>query len=371
MIKNNKGHNIERNSKKNVALDIINTTLLQYGFTELSLPIYEYYDLLQDTVYNFSDESIIRFMDRNTGKTLVLRPDFTPQVCRIVNGIDNLILPFRASYNGPVFRSVEKDRGIKSEEFQAGWEIFGEDSIFGDIEIIITTYDILNKLGVKGFLFSFGDTVFISILKELLGNNSHEILEAVSNRRIKDLKNLLQPLNINNNLKEFIAKLPLSFGEEDVIDNMINECSNIDNSLTNRLKDIKALFQKLQNYGINKNMLIFDGAESKGLDYYTGIHFEILHPNFGACLGSGGRYDNLMAKFGKNISACGAALNLDNLFNFPICSNNEKGYDYLVLGEENFSKAMDLRKQGAEVIFVTNKNKKDEFVKYYKFKNII
>ena len=151
--------NIERSSRVRQALNIIDSTLMQYGYVELNLPIYEYYDLLSDTVFNFSDESIIRFIDRHTGKTLVLRPDFTPQVCRIVSGIDNITLPFRASYKGTVFRSVEKDRGVKSEENQTGWEIFGEESMHADMEIVLLCNDVLKNLGLSGFSFTFGDRI--------------------------------------------------------------------------------------------------------------------------------------------------------------------------------------------------------------------
>ncbi len=371
MININQDHNIKRSSRVEKALKTIDAALNQYGYTELKLPIYEYYDLLQDTVYNFSDESIIRFMDRNTGKTLVLRPDFTPQICRVVNGIENLILPFRASYKGSVFRSVEKDRGIKSEEHQIGWEIYGEPSLYGDMEIVLTAYDALKKLGLNDFIFSFGDTVFISQLKNLTGQNSSIILKTISERRIHDLKKILNQLNLHEKVKDFLLKLPLAFGSADIIDDLITESKQFNLDIAKRLAEIKKLFNSLQECGINSSMMIFDAAESKGLDYYTGIHFEILHSSYGAILGGGGRYDNLMAKFGKNISACGAALNIDNILDFPICSAVEKSFDYLVCGGDNFKKAIELRKNGASVMFVADAAKKELFIRNYTFKNII
>lgn len=363
--------NIERSNRVEQALKIIDNTLNQYGYIELSLPIYEYYDLLSDTVFNFSDESIIRFIDRHTGKTLVLRPDFTPQVCRIISGIDNITLPFRASYKGTVFRSVEKDRGIKSEENQTGWEIFGEESMHADMEIVLLCNDVLKNLGLSGFSFTFGDTVFISKLKSHLKERSEEIFKTVSERRIHDVKKILDTMDLNPDIKAFIEKLPLSFGNIDVLDDLIKSSAKFDNEIALRLQIIKNLFLSLKEYGINESSLIFDGGESKGLDYYTGIHFEIVHENFGAVLGGGGRYDTLMAKFGKNITACGAALNIDNLLHFPICNTNAKVYDYLVLGAENFKKAIELRRDGKSVIFVADKNKKDIFESSYTFKNII
>ncbi len=365
-----KEQNIELSGRLKNVLSNIENTLNQYGYIEISLPIYEYYDLLQDTVFNFSDESIIRFIDRHTGKTLVLRPDFTPQVCRVVSGMENLPLPMRISYKGTVFRSVEKDRGVKGEENQTGWELFGEESVYGDIEIVLTANDVLKNIGLKGFSFTFGDTLFLNRIKTLTGTSSDEILDAVSERRTHDLKKLVSCLNISDELKSLIVKLPLSFGGMDNIDELIN-MSSFDKELSERLLFIKNMFNKLLECGIEKDALIFDAAESKGLDYYTGIHFEILHENYGSILGSGGRYDNLMAKFGKEIPACGVALNIDNLLHFPICESIGKEYDYLVSGKENFQKAIELRKKGMNVIFTADENQKENFIKNYTFKNII
>lgn len=365
-----KEQNIERSGRIESALSIIKGTLSQYGYTELHLPIYEYYDLLQDTVFNFSDESIIRFIDRHTGKTLVLRPDFTPQVCRIVSGMENLPLPFRVCYKGTVFRSVEKDRGIKGEENQTGWEIFGESSIFGDIEIVLTANAALNKMGLKGFCFTFGDTLFLNRIKTLAGEKGDKILEAVSDRRTHDLKKLVSEINISQDLKDLIVKLPLAFGGMDNID-ILAGLSAFDKELSERIEFIKNLFNQLISCGINEDILIFDAAESKGLDYYTGVHFEILHESYGSILGSGGRYDKLMSKFGKDLTACGAALNIDNLLHFPICESASQEYDYLVIGKDNFKKAISLRKEGKSVIFVADENQKENFIKNYTFKNII
>ena len=365
-----KEQNIERSGRIESALKVIKDTLSQYGYTELHLPIYEYYDLLQDTVFNFSDESIIRFIDRHTGKTLVLRPDFTPQVCRIVSGMENLPLPFRVCYKGTGFRSVEKDRGIKGEESQTGWEIFGESSIFGDVEIVLTANAALEKMGLTGFCFTFGDTLFLNRIKTLASDKGEKILEAVSDRRTHDLKKLVSEINADQNLKELIVKLPLSFGGMENIDAITNLAS-FDKELSERVRFVKNLFNQLIDCGIDEKRLIFDAAESKGLDYYTGIHFEILHESYGSTLGSGGRYDKLMPKFGKDLTACGAALNIDNLLHFPVCKSSSQEYDYLVVGQDNFKKAISLRKEGKSVIFITDITQKENFIKNYTFKNII
>jgi len=59
--------------------------------------------------------------------------------------------------------------------------------------------------------------------------------------------------------------------------------------------------------------VVYDFGEVRGLDYYTGVHFEIFAAGAGAAVGAGGRYDDLVARFGRPLPAVGLALNLDAL----------------------------------------------------------
>lgn len=372
MINISSEQNINRNKRIEKIISCVEEVLHQNGYMGLSLPMFEYYELLRDTVYNFSDESIIRFVDRSTGKTLVLRPDFTPQVCRYVSGIDDLYLPFRVSYKGSVFRSVEKDRGIKSEEYQIGWELFGEPDLYGDIEIVLVSNDCLQSAGISGYVFTFGDSLFLNRIKELGGKYGLELMEAVSRRQIHEIKKILEVADnsLSADYQKLVLRLPLLFGNMEIISEL-KDLSKFDDILHGRLLYIEKLFNKLVESGVDKSALIFDGAESKGLDYYTGINFEILHRECGGILGGGGRYDKLMSKFNKDIEACGVALNLDVLINFSDCADCAEEFDYLVTGEENFQKYIELRKKGCKVLFLRDKNNSEEFTKMYRFKEII
>ena len=369
-----KDQNIERSSKIEFITNSIQSTLNSYGYLELNLPIYEYYDLLHDTVFNFSDEGIVTFVDRHTGKTLVLRPDFTPQVCRLVSCMNTVPSPFRIYYKGSVFRSVEKDKGVKSEDYQIGWELFNNSSIYGDIEIVLAANQSLKTIGLNDFIFTFGDSLFFNRLKELIKEYDNEtadaLFDAISNRKIFEIKNIIKKINIKKELENLIVYLPTSFGNKDSI-NKLKELSTFDNILKDRLTYIENFIEKLIELGLSSEQIIFDGAESKGLDYYTGINFEILHPKFGKILGSGGRYDTLMNKFNKNIPACGVALNIESILSFNLKFNNEMSYDYLVIGDDNFKAAQELRQKGNSVIFINDKTNLEYYINNYKFKNIL
>lgn len=370
MINRDRFQGRETSARIDAVLACAEAALASFGYIKLTLPIYEYYDLLNDTVFNFSDESIIRFMDRHTGKTLVLRPDFTPQVCRIAAGLENVPFPLRVCYKGPVFRSVEKDRGVKSEEYQIGWELFGGGSLHGDLEMVCIADSVFKSINLAGYIFAFGDSLFLNRIKELASPFGEELLLAASQRRKGELEKISANTGISAELRELILRLPLSFGSADILKEL-RDLAAFDEVLTERLDYLDTLFNRLVSCGIAKESLIFDVAETKGMDYYTGVHFEVIHSDYGNILGGGGRYDNLMQKFGKDVSACGVALNIDALLQFPVCENGRDEFDYLVIGEANFDKSLELRNSGHKVVFLPDGSVKEKFLSYYCFKNVI
>lgn len=352
--------------RRGILTENIRCAISKYGYIELDLPLYEHYDLLKETAFNFSEENVISFIDRNTGKTLVLRPDFTPQVCRAVTGyMSDYPLPLRISYKGIVFRS-----GHNTEKYQIGWELFGGSELCGDIEMILISTSVLKSINLNGYSFVVGDAMFLQRLLSLTGDLAQPLKIAISGKKLHDIKELVENSSIDEKIKKLLYLLPLSFGSRDVIEEL-KKVSSFDEILLSRVEYIEELFNNLIKLGIDENVLVFDGAETKGLDYYTGVNFDIVHKNSGSSLGSGGRYDNLMLKFGKNISACGMALHIEELMEFDLCGDNGQIFDYLVVGWDNLNKAEELRKTGNSVFFVANLDNIEKYKKVYNFKNII
>ena len=151
------GRSVKMNRIEKTIKDVVKS----YGYMDIFLPIYEYYDMLKDTMHNFRDENIIRFIDRNTGKSLVLRPDFTPQVARyFANYMSDFPLPIRLSYNGRVFRNVDLDKGVKSEKLQVGAELFGNSRLEADTEMLLMAKRVFAKLDIDGCKYVYGHSSF-------------------------------------------------------------------------------------------------------------------------------------------------------------------------------------------------------------------
>src|SRR6202008_1192257 len=75
------------------------------------------------------------------------------------------------------------------------------------------------------------------------------------------------------------------------------------------IRNLRDILERLQAQGV-ASRVCFDLSETRGLSYYTGMHFSVLAHGPGEARGSGGRYDNLLARFGFDAPATGFALDL-------------------------------------------------------------
>lgn len=357
-----------RSVKMNRIERSIKETVLAYGYMEIFLPVYEYYDILKETTFNFKDENTIRFIDRNTGKSLVLRPDFTPQAARyFANYMNDFPLPARVCYNGRVFRNVNLNKGVKSEQLQVGVELYGDEKLDADTELLMLAKRAFNRLDIKGCKYVFGHSGFTRRALEMAGElkgKYHKMLDAKNLAGIKEL------IKGKTEADKFLLYLPMAFGGLETIDEIMGKCA-FDPVLSEHIGYIRKLFENLIELGFNKDDLVFDASESRGLDYYTGITFDVLHAEVGENLAGGGRYDNLAKNFGRDVPACGIVFNIEEIYRVDKSDIKLKEIDWLVLGRENSAKCEHLRSEGYSVFYAGSREEKSELEKSYSFRNIL
>lgn len=360
----------ERAKKISAVTSVLEDVLSSYGYSEIYLPLYEYYDLLSKTAWDFNDENIIRFIDRNTGKSMVLRPDFTPQVCRnVANYMENYPKPIRLRYKGRIFRNVNTNKGLKSERHQIGLELFGEDELFGDIELIMIGLRGLLALGFKDFKIVISDKRFLNLCLNYLENQT-TFIDLLKSKQNKQIRNYLSTEKIGDGALNLLSELAFSFGDVSVLDNLILR-SGFDKNIHDRLVQIKEFYKKLVKFGVPEEFVVFDFGEVKGLKYYTGISVDFLNGKSSNSLVSGGRYDSLMENFGMKMSACGIAFNIEEILLFYKKEDSKEKIDYLVIGQDNFLKAEELRKNSFKVLWVSDKYDPNDLQQFYIIKNII
>ena len=360
----------ERTARRNAIESVITGVFERYGYSEVSLPMYEYYDVLKTITRNFSDDNIISFNDRTSGKSLVLRPDFTPQVCRMVAGYRaDFPLPIRVYYRGAVFRNVNIDRGSKAEQYHIGCELFGAPELDGDAELLLCLSSCMKKVKLDNYRVVLGDGAYLSRFLKLIGDNAADYASILSNKRINELKDFLKKCRLSRELESLAADLPLLFGGRDELFRLAT-LSEFDPFLRNRCDYIKELFRRLSEMEMDETKVVFDLGEMRGLDYYTGVSFEVLHTETGALLGGGGRYDSLMNKFQLEYTACGMALYLSEVEPLAKVKGGGQCVDWIVVGSENRAKAEELRENGFTVMHLFDKSELASYTAVVKAKNI-
>lgn len=357
-----------RSVKMNRIERTVKETVLTYGYMEIFLPVYEYYDILKETTFNFKDENTIRFIDRNTGKSLVLRPDFTPQAARyFANYMAEFPLPARVCYDGRVFRNVNLNKGIKSEQLQVGAELYGDSRLDADTELLMLARRVFSTLNVKGCKYVFGHSGFTRRALEMAGGKSAEYHRLLDSKNVAEIKKLITG---DSEAEKLLLYLPKAFGGLETVEQIIKLCA-FDSELSSHIGYIKDLFENLISLGFSGDDLVFDASESRGLDYYTGITFDVLHAEIGENLAGGGRYDNLTKNFGRDVPACGIVFNVEEIYRVDKSDISLKEIDWLVIGKENFAKCEQLRDEGCSVFYAGDENEKSELEKSYSFLNIL
>ncbi|MGC8790755.1 MAG: ATP phosphoribosyltransferase regulatory subunit [Desulfurella sp.] len=288
-------HSRKRRDIENKIMDYLDSK----DYKEIVTPTFIYEDNVYQDLYEPLKSKLFKFVDRNSGKTIILRPDVTLQVALAVLLAD-IDLPARFSYAHYIYRDEKQHANLKREFKQIGAEIFGQNTIETDIEIITLAIDVLNLVDIKDLVVRISDSQIID-----------KLLDVYLSPQFFDKKKAILRL-INKKNLSFLKQMPLGeFGS--IIDALF-------------LGDINALLKIepiKQNVGnlieisnkINKDCEIFlDFFYYEYPTYHSGVSFDIFSNN--AVLCTGGRYGNLMQLMGKYIPATGFAINLDKLMDF-------------------------------------------------------
>ncbi|WP_422445237.1 ATP phosphoribosyltransferase regulatory subunit [Thermoanaerobacterium sp. DL9XJH110] len=279
----------------------------KWGYEEVITPSFEYLETFLSSNNPGFSERIFKFFDRQGG-VLALRPDITTSIARMVaTHYSDHRLPLRFCYISNVFRSQEPRKGRNQEFFQVGAELIGVDGIESDVEIILLASCILKEIGIRDFVINIGHMKFLEGLIDETGleaGERQEIVRALCDKNFVLLENKIKELPAGPHVKKLLLSLSRFFGGSEVLLSL-NGCA-LNDKCRNALHELTALAEMLRNFKDIK--FTFDLSLSRGMDYYTGIVFEIYSPGSGFPLGGGGRYDNLMDKFNGKRPATGFAL---------------------------------------------------------------
>lgn len=283
-----------------------------WGYSEIVLPIFDAYDLFSLAMSDLAERAY-RFTARD-GSSVALRPDLTSLVARTVaTRLSNRPRPLRLCYTGEVFRADEPRRGRQHEFHQLGIEHVGWASPESDIEVLLIAIEALRVLGLADACVTLGHVGFfngVAARLDLAPERTRELQDLVDRRRTDALSRFLatHASHVPETDREDFCRLIGLGGGRDVLDlgrTLVGNKQSLD-----ALDDLDRMFDTLDALGFSSVVRI-DLGEIANLEYYTGMTFKIYAPGWGLPIGSGGRYDALLAQFGADEPAVGFSLSLD------------------------------------------------------------
>jgi ATP phosphoribosyltransferase regulatory subunit len=280
--------------------------LEQAGYEELIPPTFEYEDTFLRAGGPAVAERLVRFPDRD-GRILALRYDFTASLARVAaTTFSSATRPLRLCYSGMVYRQEPERGGRPREMLQVGAELLGQGDLAADIEVVRLTLSLLSAAGLRDFQLNLGHVGVLAAGLEAI----EEPLRSEVKRWIdrKDRGSLRRALANMSGDACALTSLPFVIGRRDILEETARAAPQ---ASQHGLEHLLALDTALSTS--ERTHVVYDLGEVRGLDYYTGIHFELFVAGAGRAAGAGGRYDDLMGRFGRPMPAVGVSLDLDTI----------------------------------------------------------
>jgi ATP phosphoribosyltransferase regulatory subunit len=283
-----------------------------WGYRELMTPTFEFFDVLGLGTDEALQEGMFKFVDRESGRMLALRADVTPQIARIAaTRLRDRPKPYRLAYRTNVFRQEAPRLGRMREFFQAGVELLGLDKPEADAEMIAMTIEAFRAAGLARFQIDVGHVEFVRGVFESLGvarDVARALRDALRRKDAAELERLAGELSAPAATTELLLALPGLQGGPEVIP---RAASLVQNPRSERaVAGLAEVHRLLAAYGLGQAILL-DLGEVRGFDYYSGVNFEGYVEGFGTELVGGGRYDQMLARFGTPCPATGFAFDLN------------------------------------------------------------
>jgi ATP phosphoribosyltransferase regulatory subunit len=275
------------------------------GYGEVHTPALEYEEVLRRGEEHAAGARYRTFDEQ--GDVLALRSDMTIPIARVVaTRYAEAEPPLRFCYFAHAWRAVERGVGEPREFLQGGLELIGATAPEGEAEVLALTIAGLSEAGLRRHRVGVGDGSMYRGLLESLEVDAGQhlpLLECLSRRDLVGLDMLVSRLpGLGERERSLLVSLPELRGGPEVLDRAEGVA----------LEGLRELHELLAERGV-ADRVIFDLGLVRELGYYTGAVFEVYDPAVGFALGGGGRYDDLLGRFGRPLPACGVGLDIQRV----------------------------------------------------------
>ena len=289
-----------------------------FGFQEVLTPALEYSEVIEEP--GLRDAAFKLFDPDN--QMIILRPEATTPIARLVaQRLAGSPAPHRLSYMMPAYRRASVGRGQSAEVYQAGVEVVGSSDPAEDAATIALLVDVLEEAGLDhrstppDFAVALGQSAFFEgYLRHAAPDHEREILQALSDKDLVRVDELARELpdEVAVAVRE-IPRLvgPASDGEILATAERHAERAGAPGA-RDALANLRAILSHLEAHGCLDAVILDLGLMGRR-DYYTGAVFEAYAGGMAFTIANGGRYDNLLRRFGESLPATGFAISLERL----------------------------------------------------------
>lgn len=282
-----------------------------YGGEEIDTPVFE----LRDTLigeYGKDSEKLIYNLEDQGGELLSLRYDLTIPFARFL--AINRIQKMKRFQIGKVYRRDQPSKGRFREFYQCDFDIAGVYApMMPDAEILSLLVESLTTLNIPEFVIKLNYRGLLDAILKISGVEEMNYKTVCSSIDKLDKETWDSVRKELIEIKEIPEKVVDSLGEliKAPFENLKNRSESLGENFTKALIELEPLLQYLEAYGIMRYISI-DMSLARGLDYYTGIMFEVVIPSMKTIgsIAAGGRYDNLL---GNNIPCIGMSLGFERI----------------------------------------------------------
>lgn len=304
-------------AKLNYVKSMIRRLFRLYGYREILTPTLEFFSLLAAKSGEEIRKRMYVFTDLG-GRRVALRPEMTAPVARFyINNMTSYHKPLRLGYIVNCFRYDEPQYGRYREFWQGGFELIGSSKPESDVEILEIAYSLLRRLGFTDYYIKINHIGVIRELFKLEGvedDYQNRIFSLLDKGELKNALGMLDELDVSSRFMELVKSLfsLKGFNYDELIRRAEQLLAGYDSALI-QLKNFKQIISLSERCSL-KDRLLVDFSFARGLEYYTGMIFEVFAPPIKLALGGGGRYDKLIELFGgEPTPAVGYAPGLDRI----------------------------------------------------------
>ena len=281
-----------------------------HGFREVITPALEYSEVVEEP--KLRDASFKLFDPDN--QMLLLRPEMTTPIARLVaQRLRNVPTPHKLSYGLPVYRRTGVGRGQSAEFHQAGVEVVGSRSPGEDAGAIALLIETLESVGLRApqdFVLVLGQTAFYEgYLRQVAPEAASELLAALA------AKDLVRVDEVSPDIPDEAAgvrEIPRLVGPATDASVMQRAERYAEGEAAVALENLQEILAHLDAGGHLDSVMLDLGLIGRH-NYYTGAVYEVYASGLGFTVANGGRYDNLLRRFGEPLPATGFAISLERL----------------------------------------------------------